>query len=187
MLRRPVLLPSFLVALLVTLATMPIMLGTVVSAAAHSALVSSTPKDGEKLAAMPTTAALVFNENIEPRGTQIVIADHADVAHPVTPQVDGPEVIAAIPEGLPDGLVHVRYRVVSADGHPISGETTFTVGDSHTGSNGDTAPAAPPVPTADPTSDGDGSTTMMYVLTGVAATVLVAAGLAMFLAGRRRP
>lgn len=183
MLRRTAFLPSLLAAL----AGLLLVLVPTVPASAHSALVSSTPADGETLTAMPESATLMFNENIQPQGTQVVIGDHSDVAHPVRPQVEGPKVTAVIPEGLPPGLVHVRYRAVSADGHPITGEISFTVaGGPSDGASTGGVPAAP-TPTANPTpADGDGSTTMMYVLSGVAAVVIVGAGIAVFLSGRRR-
>lgn len=185
MLRRSAVISSILAVLtalvLLTVPGLP--------ASAHSALVSSTPEDGASLTTMPATVSLEFNENIQQQGTQVIVADHADVAHPVTPQVHGPTVNASIPEGLPPGLVHVRYRVVSADGHPITGEISFTVEGGPTSApttGGNVAPAVP-APTANPTpADGDGSTTMMYVLSGVAAVIIVVGGIVVFLSGRRR-
>ena len=77
----------------------------------------------------------------------------------------------------------------SADGHPITGEISFTVEGGPTSApttGGNVAPAVP-APTANPTpADGDGSTTMMYVLSGVAAVIIVVGGIVVFLSGRRR-
>lgn len=169
------------------LAAVMLVLLTALSASAHSALVSSTPEDGETLTAMPGSVTLMFNENIQSQGTQVIVADGADVAHPVTPQVEGPKVTATIPEGLPAGVVHVRYRVVSADGHPITGAISFTVAGGPSGVATASGAPAVPAPSANPTpADGDGSTTMMYVLSGVAALVVIGGGLAVFASGRRR-
>ncbi|GAA1470181.1 hypothetical protein GCM10017607_08810 [Microbacterium thalassium] len=38
-------------------------------------------------------------------------------------------VVAPLEKGMPDAGYEVRWRVVSADGHPISGLIPFTVGD----------------------------------------------------------
>ncbi len=55
------------------------------------------------------------------------------------PEVDGREVTQGLATGLAPGEHVVTYRVVSADGHPISGTVTF-------------ASTVPPTPSATPTA-----------------------------------
>lgn len=99
-------------------------------AAAHAALVGSDPRDGASLASAPATVTLTFDEAIAapayvvvtaPDGTRV---DDGD-AEPTDGTVTQRLVPSAAPE--PGGRWTVAYRVVSVDGHAITGELTFTV------------------------------------------------------------
>jgi methionine-rich copper-binding protein CopC len=99
---------------------------TATPAAAHASLVSSSPPDGAALTTAPTKIELVFSEDV---GEPSIIA----VAGPDGVQVvDGPTQIRKASAVQPlkavtaAGLYKVAYRVVSADGHPVSGQLTFT-------------------------------------------------------------
>lgn len=117
---------------------------------AHSSLISSSPAADSVLAAPPTRIDLVFNEQIrdfQPR-IAITVGDNDPVE--VTPVIDGATVSADLtgmqwPTVAGTGSVawKVGYRVVSADGHPVSGLVPFSVGDG-------------PAPGADPTDTGNG-------------------------------
>lgn len=94
---------------------------------AHAQLLSSEPTSG---ASLPTTdeVSLTFNEDINPDFVQIVAeGPDGDVADR-DPVVAGAVVTQPI---LPtaSGLHTLTYRVVSADGHPVSGSVTFTLTD----------------------------------------------------------
>ena len=117
-------------------------------APAHSALVSSVPADGATLSAAPTEIVLTFNENINASFTQIALT-RADTAVALAPvAVKGPEVRAQISAPSPGpGAYRVAVRVVSADGHPISGETRFTVSGPAVTTPAAT-PSAPPAATS---------------------------------------
>lgn len=105
-------------------------------ASAHAALRSSNPVDGSTVQQLPARAELVFNEDIDPNYAQLVLADAAGTMTRMDDvQVAGPSVSAPLPKQLPGGTTGVRFRVVSADSHPITGQITFT----YTG-----APAASP-------------------------------------------
>jgi hypothetical protein len=57
---------------------------------------------------------------------------------------------------LPDGAYDVRWRVVSADGHPVSGAFAFAVGDAVLPEAGAGATATPePSPDAESTASAD--------------------------------
>ena len=94
-------------------------------AAAHASLVGSDPADGSSLAEAPRKVSMTFNENVgsgfvavtAPDGTQVKTANVRTVDHVLSADV------AASDER---GRYTVAYRIVSADGHPVSGEVTFT-------------------------------------------------------------
>ncbi|UFU03386.1 copper resistance protein CopC [Ruania suaedae] len=139
-------------------------------AAAHSALISSDPEDGTTLESPPAELVLTFNEDVLEMGTSIEVTgpDGAE-ASDGDPQLDGPAVTQPLTSDLPAGEYSVVWRVVSADGHPIDGELTFTATagageEPPEGSDGETEPAdgeqtsEAATPTEDPTgADGDPS------------------------------
>lgn len=97
------------------------------TASAHSALVDSDPAPGDELAAAPGAITLTFNEDVLDMGAAVFVVDEAGVDHAGEPVVDGPTVTTPIEGTLPGGAIEVRWRVVSADGHPISDVLPFTV------------------------------------------------------------
>lgn len=176
-------------------------LGTSLPAAAHAYLVDSSPSDGEPVDEPPAEIVLEFNEAIQPDFAQVAVLDeHEEPLDLAEPAVDGPRVHQAL-DPLAPGSYQVSYRVVSADGHPVSGTVDFTV----TGEAVDGRPAAEPTmepsPTQAPTGPGgggatadptptetpeatDGTGTPVVWLGGVAAAV-VAAAAALYLIHRR--
>lgn len=96
-------------------------------AQAHSVLLDTDPEDGEQLAVAPDVVTLTFNEDITDLGTEIVIttADDETINDGDT-EIDGPQISQALSPDRPEGLYTVTWRAVSADGHPISGDFTFT-------------------------------------------------------------
>lgn len=107
---------------------------TATAANAHSALRSSDPANGSTLTAAPDQVNLVFNEEVEPQYVDgAVTIGSADPA-PVSATVEEATVVLTVPAQTnaaaeAGGLTswRVDYRVVSADGHPISGAVTFSV------------------------------------------------------------
>lgn len=103
---------------------------TSVPASAHDALIGSTPEFGERLDAAPSEVSLQFSDDVMTLGAAVIVADSdghdwvvGDVGiagNTVTVQLDGV---------LPDAGYELRWRVVSSDGHPISGIVPFTVGE----------------------------------------------------------
>ena len=97
-------------------------------AAAHNALVSSTPADKASVASGPSTMTLTFSDlvqNIAP----LMTVTSADGSHwegsPVS-VVDSKASVPVNPLG-PAGVYTVSYRIISAEGHPVEGTTTFTL------------------------------------------------------------
>lgn len=135
--------------LLALLAALACAVGAVLPAAAHDALTGSTPADGATVEAPPASVDLTFTEPPLALGTEVQVTgpDGASVADgPVT--LSGTTVSQPLVADLPAGVYAVVWRVTSADGHPISGELSFTA------TAGTGAPAgATDDPGAEPTSD----------------------------------
>lgn len=96
-------------------------------ASAHAALVGSDPEDGASLPAAPTSITLRFNENVAqrafvavaaPDGTQLSVTEVHAVDNTVT---------ATVAAADQKGRYSASFRVVSADGHPVTGTLTFDV------------------------------------------------------------
>lgn len=100
----------------------------VVPASAHSRLLSITPADGAKLPQSPTEVVLTFNEPVNPQFVTVRITDSEGgnvVGQDATAK--GAKVTLPVSDPIAAGTYNVVYRVVSADSHPISGSTSFTV------------------------------------------------------------
>jgi methionine-rich copper-binding protein CopC len=106
-----------------------VLIGLVPAPAAfgHASLVSTEPADGAIVAAAPETVTLVFNEPVSP----LVLRLFAPSGHgAVLPDVkqDGPRLAIALPRAFGEGTYVLSWRVVSADGHPVSGAFGYSVG-----------------------------------------------------------
>ena len=88
--------------------------------------VSAVPADQAVLASGPTELVLTFNEEINPRFAQLALSRSGDVVALNPATATGTVLRATLADPGP-GTYRIAYRVVSADGHPISGETSFTV------------------------------------------------------------
>ncbi|MDO1482087.1 copper resistance CopC family protein [Rhodococcus ruber] len=95
---------------------------------AHSALIGSTPAADAVLEASPDRIEPQFNQPINASFATVTVTDE-DGTQRGGSRVDvtGDGVQVAVLEPLTPGGYTVGYRVVSADGHPITGSYTFTV------------------------------------------------------------
>ena len=157
---------------------------------AHAALVSSDPSDGQRLAALPGSATWTFNEEISPPSYVVVTAPDGSRADQGEPRVDGSEVSVDLAKGR-EGTYALAFRVISADGHPVTGRLTFVVGD---GPLDTTGPSLAATPSEDPAAERAGTSGggagsgvgLGTVQVAVGAGLLAAAGL-LWLLARRRP
>lgn len=142
-------------------AGLALVLGTA-PAWAHSRLESSDPASGSSTATVPQKASLTFNEAVQPGFTVITVIgpDGKDYHSGDISEVDDTVTVGVLPLG-PAGKYQIGYRVVSADGHPVSGSVPFTLTTAGPGSPqaappaGSAAPSASGVvPTAAPAGDG---------------------------------
>jgi methionine-rich copper-binding protein CopC len=115
-----------------------IVLASPSAAGAHAALLSSTPRDASTVVTPPRDVTLTFDQSIEQQGAQVAVTDTAGTkVNDTAPHVNGAVVVQHVPV-LEPGTFTVAYRVVSADGHPVQGVLSFTVGSA----------ISPPSPTA---------------------------------------
>lgn len=126
------------------------------AANAHDSVLLTVPADGEQIDLAPAEIAITFADDILELGAIVMVVDgdkknwaEGDM------QLDGAQATQPVAADLPDGAYDVRWRVVSADGHPVSGTFAFTVGDA-----AQPAPAATGGATAapDPSSGADAAT-----------------------------
>ncbi|MDM7854903.1 copper resistance CopC family protein [Cellulomonas alba] len=183
-----------LVAVLLT--TGGVLVAGAASAQAHDELVGTDPADGSTVAVAPDHVTLTFGEPAQELGTEIVVtaADGTRVSVG-RPSLADDTVTQALADSRPDGRYTVKWRVTSADGHPVSGTFTFTaVGAAAVVPDTATArptaatalPTATSTPTADPKAWGDGDNHVRPALIGfLLLVVAVGVGLATWLVSRR--
>lgn len=171
----PVRIRRALAALVLALLVLAAPLVPVGAVWAHAQLVSSDPADGAVLDRAPEEIELVFNERVDVvvDGVRLLAADGDPRV--LTAGSDDAVVTAVLPEGLPDGSYAVSYRVVSADGHPVTGAVTFQLG------------AGGPAEVEVPEGESAAATATVRILTGVHLLgALLFAGLLLFERGVRR-
>jgi len=161
------------------------------SADAHAVLKSISPKDGARLSSPPREVVLTFNEPISSSFATVTVAGtDGQSASSGKARVSGTTVTQDLSGDLADGRFTITFRVVSEDGHPISGRSTFTLASAATttspGATSTTvAPAtssaatsAPSATAAAESDDGDGRPLRLGLAIGVAG-LAIAAGLAL--------
>jgi copper transport protein len=98
----------------------------------HAALLRSTPAAGAKLDAPPREIRLLFSEEVVPSLSQITLIGPLDDSTTLRVSNDPHDVhalVGVVPpaKGPMGGAYKVYWRVISADGHPVDGEISFTV------------------------------------------------------------
>ena len=194
--------PAAPIALAATLLAALLVLFSPLSASAHDALVSSSPAADESVETVPDTLTLTFSAKlIDGEGaTEVVVTDPA--GNPVTEgaaTVDGAIATQPLSGSGPAGVYHVIWKVVSSDGHPTSGEYSFTVtvGDDAAATDEPSAAPTTAAPTAEQTAgpavtstpapdagDSDGGSAAVWIVSIPA--VLVVAGVVVWIAMSRR-
>lgn len=175
------------------------------AASAHDELTGTTPKNGTTLTSAPKSLDLTFAEKPLAVGNQISVKSPDGSTANITPSVDGSTVSAPF-TSHGNGAYTVTWRVVSSDGHPISGSYGFTLkgvasstsSASTMSSAGSSAPASPratatttfdapaPAPSTQAHEDADGSSAWGVIAAAALVVVAVIAAVA-FMARRRKP
>ena len=118
--------------LLLLLCSVTLFTSQSVTAQAHTALELSTPSNNQSIEFMPTDLSATFDEDlieIEGEVVNTLELQSADgVSYELSPAtIAGPVVSAKVGDGeYPAGKYLLKYRVVSADGHPVTGEISFS-------------------------------------------------------------
>jgi hypothetical protein len=164
------------VAAVVGLATF----GGASAASAHNILLQTNPANGAQVATLPPDITLTFNEPALAIGSVMrIVGPGGDVAAGAPVLVDR-TVRESIRPGSPAGAYTVQWRVTSLDGHPISGQFSFTAAAGSTAAAGGSTAGALPQTSGDP---GSGSAKPLVLILIVAGVLVVGAGV--FLAIRR--
>ncbi len=133
---------------------------------AHNSLVSTDPAEGAVLAAAPTEVSFVFDKSVPLDSATITFIDPTGVRTelPIAHGPSGDNVVVASLAGLAvTGEVSMRWRLVGADGHVVSGRLAFSTPAAGAGGVLDPTGAATTVPgsatTVDPAAGGVGTGT----------------------------
>lgn len=103
------------------------------AASAHAGLVDSDPRQDATLQTAPTSVTLTFSEELQQPGYLALKGPDGEQVPISAPTFDGASISADVTGEAEGGAWALSYRVVSADGHPVTGTIPFEVD----------APAAP--------------------------------------------
>ncbi|MEU6779595.1 copper resistance CopC family protein [Nonomuraea angiospora] len=98
------------------------------AAQAHNVLLSSDPKDGATLPAAPARVTLVFDQAVRQGYAQVGVTGPDGSSWADGSAEVAAERVSVRVKPLPSGGAYtVGYRILSADGHPVTGKITFTL------------------------------------------------------------
>lgn len=158
------------------LLSMALLLGPLAGpAVAHDVLVGSTPAADSTQATAPDRVVLEFSGAPQPLGLEVAVAGPAgSTVTDGAPTIEGTTVVQRLRGDLAAGSYTVDWRVVSGDGHPLSGTITFTLSqDAGAAAGADEGPAAAPAD-GDQLATASGASTFPVVWLAVAAVAVVA-------------
>ena len=115
-------------ALIRLIASLLFLICLVGEASAHASLAFAEPRDGTVLAQAPKTVELRFNESVTAGAVNLIDAA-GKLRSDAVVTAKGDAISVVLPPDLPKGTQIVSYRVISEDGHPVSGSVTFSIGE----------------------------------------------------------
>jgi len=145
-------------------------------ASAHASLESTTPADGQSVPTAPQTVSATFSESISVSadvGGLSVRNTAGDVVDQGNSSTSGSTLSVTLQPDLGDGTYIATYRVLSADGHPVSGSWLFGIG---------SAPVDPSAASKGAAGDTGWETVGAIARFITYLSALLAAGVAFFLA-----
>lgn len=98
------------------------------NAEGHAQFTGSDPADGAVLEVAPAVGSISFNEPVHLIDDGLRLFDASGSVTTLDADSSGQVIGFRFPVGLADGSYVISWRVVSADGHPISGTINFAVG-----------------------------------------------------------
>lgn len=159
-------------------------------ARAHDELLGSDPAAGSTVDALPAELRLTLSGAIaaETGASEVQVTDASGAALVDGAPTTQDNVLTQPLTGEASGVITVLWKVVSSDGHPISGEFSFAVSASAAPTaTGDPTPSesvaptetATPAPTQEPTTPADGASDSAdiwpWILLAVLALAVIAA------------
>ncbi|SCM70684.1 Copper resistance protein C [uncultured Pleomorphomonas sp.] len=93
---------------------------------AHATLLGSEPAEGSVVATPPAKMRLSFNEPVTPLVFKLFDPDGRSAD--VTATAQDNDLLVELPAAGGEGTYALSWRVTSADGHPIGGTATFSIG-----------------------------------------------------------
>ncbi|MGW3343488.1 copper resistance CopC family protein [Nonomuraea rubra] len=163
-------------------------------AQAHNVLIGSDPEDGATLTASPSQVTLVFDQAVRQGYAQVGVTGADGSAWADGSAVVAAERVSVKVKPLPAGGSYVvGYRILSADGHPVTGKIGFKLAAAATpAASGVAAGAAAGGSSADAAEAAANGGAGMAVVWIVGALLVLAAGTAVALrraapAGRAAP
>lgn len=116
-------------------------------ALAHDQLRSEVPQDGSQLSEPPREVSLDFGVTVNVQLATVVVRDAAGSDRSVgRARARAGQVVQPLTGAGSPGTWRVDFRVVSSDGHPITGSYAFTVMQGAPTTAAPSAATAPPVP-----------------------------------------
>ncbi|MFI7676320.1 copper resistance protein CopC [Actinophytocola sp. NPDC049390] len=156
------------------------MLGVPSPAWAHTQLIGSSPAEGASLPVAPQQLQLTFNEPLQAGFSTITVTGSDSSQWTLgQPALNNTVLTVPVRQAGPAGQYTIGYRVLSADGHPVSGTVRFTLTGPVTATATALSQAPQPAPTtqapqADVGTDGGGTPVWPWI---VGAVVLLGIGL----------
>jgi methionine-rich copper-binding protein CopC len=180
--------------ILVVPAALAVLAVTAPQAAAHTELDTSSPGANAALAGLPPLVTLTFSDATTQKYAKVAVTGpDGKPAATGDPQVEDKTVTLPLGTASAVGRYTVGYRVVSADGHPVSGSYTFTVRAAGSPSPSPLAAqsAAASAPRADRATeanaaDEESSGTNTSTAVGGTTLALIVAAVGAYVAWRRR-
>ncbi|MDO9406916.1 copper resistance CopC/CopD family protein [Patulibacter sp.] len=118
--------------LLGVLACLAVALLLPAAAGAHASLTATSPESGSVLDAAPKRVVFTFSERVEGSFGALRVVDdrgrRVDDGEVGRPSGRDDQLSVGVRPGTGRGAYAATYRVVSADGHPVTGGATFVVG-----------------------------------------------------------
>jgi hypothetical protein len=148
---------------------------------AHASLVSIAPADGAQLSTGPTQIQLTFDDTIASQFARVRLTRDDAVVETAPPTVAGTVVTAAVTEKAGPGAYRIAWQVTSDDGHPVSGEASFTVTGGAAGSTSKVTPTYK-TPQTTPTTFGHPDHLPGLIMAGI----LLLGGVALLVYEHRR-
>jgi methionine-rich copper-binding protein CopC len=163
--------------LLLLVLSIPLITTSASPAHAHTSLELSTPSDSQSIEFLPNELSASFDEDlIEIEGEvvntlELQSADGTNYALSSS-TIAGPTVSATVGDGeYPAGDYLLKYRVVSADGHPVTGEIRFSTQSLTTIGS---APAEPVTTAYVAETEESSSQNIIYIVAGIVLVLAIA-------------